>query len=376
MSGSQAIQQLAPRRPQRDRPADALQREREVARLRRRESRPEEQLVAVRRQGARARVRVAGLVVPALPRQVVAEGRRARTRRAGRAAGPARRAARRRRRRAGPRASARPRRPRGRRAAPPTGARARRRRAPPRRAARRAGAARAVPPPRRTRAPSPARPSGEAIMFACALKPSPRSSPAYAMQRSPVWTADAAARVDDRRPAGRRACGSAASSAVERVARRLAPREPVEQRAGRRRARRSTASRPRRPRRAPTARSGRRRTSATGRRRRAPRSAGRGRRSSRCRGAWRANLPGAVRRPPDLTTDRARAVLARVRAIPPRARRGLLRRGPRRAALRRHRAVGLRRTARLPWHRVVRADGSLTQGERQAALLDGRGRRR
>ena len=30
-----------------------------------------------------------------------------------------------------------------------------------------------------------------------------------------------------------------------------------------------------------------------------------------------ANLPVAVRRPPDLTTDRARAVLDRARAIPP-----------------------------------------------------------
>ena len=27
----------------------------------------------------------------------------------------------------------------------------------------------------------------------------------------------------------------------------------------------------------------------------------------------------------------------------------------------------------VPWHRVVRADGSLTQGERQAALLDAEG---
>ena len=27
----------------------------------------------------------------------------------------------------------------------------------------------------------------------------------------------------------------------------------------------------------------------------------------------------------------------------------------------------------LPWHRVVRADGSLTQGERQRALLDAEG---
>lgn len=29
--------------------------------------------------------------------------------------------------------------------------------------------------------------------------------------------------------------------------------------------------------------------------------------------------------------------------------------------------------ARVPWHRVVRADGSLTQGERQRTLLDAEG---
>jgi methylated-DNA-protein-cysteine methyltransferase-like protein len=29
--------------------------------------------------------------------------------------------------------------------------------------------------------------------------------------------------------------------------------------------------------------------------------------------------------------------------------------------------------AALPWHRIVRADGSLTQGERQRALLDAEG---
>ena len=29
--------------------------------------------------------------------------------------------------------------------------------------------------------------------------------------------------------------------------------------------------------------------------------------------------------------------------------------------------------ARVPWHRVVRADGSLAQGERQRALLDAEG---
>ena len=85
-----------------------------------------------------------------------------------------------------------------------------------------------------------------------------------------------------------------------------------------------------------------------------------------------ANLPGAVRRPPDLTTDRARAVLDRVRAIPPghvAAYSDVDAAAPR--------FVGTVLSAcadpGIPWHRVVRADGSLTQGERQAALLEAEG---
>ncbi len=79
-----------------------------------------------------------------------------------------------------------------------------------------------------------------------------------------------------------------------------------------------------------------------------------------------------MRRPPDLTTDRARAVLARVRAIP----RGYVAAYSDVDAVA-PRFVGAVLSARhepgLPWHRVVRADGSLTQGERQAALLEADG---
>ena len=76
-----------------------------------------------------------------------------------------------------------------------------------------------------------------------------------------------------------------------------------------------------------------------------------------------------VRRPPDLTTDRARAVLQRVRAIP----RGhvsaysdLDPAAPRFAGT----VLSACPDPSIPWHRVVRSDGSLTQGERQAALLE------
>ena len=81
-----------------------------------------------------------------------------------------------------------------------------------------------------------------------------------------------------------------------------------------------------------------------------------------------ANLPGVVRRPPDLTSDRARAVLERVRAIPPghvAAYSDVDPLAPRFAGT----LLAASTDPALPWHRVVRADGSLTQGERQAALL-------
>jgi len=70
----------------------------------------------------------------------------------------------------------------------------------------------------------------------------------------------------------------------------------------------------------------------------------------------------------DLDGDRARRVLARVRAIPP----GFVRTygdlspgSPRFAGA----VLASCHDPAVPWHRVVRADGSLAKGERQRALL-------
>jgi methylated-DNA-protein-cysteine methyltransferase related protein len=70
----------------------------------------------------------------------------------------------------------------------------------------------------------------------------------------------------------------------------------------------------------------------------------------------------------ELDADRARRVLARVRAIPP----GFVRTygdlspgSPRFAGA----VLASCHDARVPWHRVVRADGSLAKGDRQRALL-------
>jgi alkylated DNA nucleotide flippase Atl1 len=79
-----------------------------------------------------------------------------------------------------------------------------------------------------------------------------------------------------------------------------------------------------------------------------------------------------VRRLADLDSARAREVLARVRSIPhgqvaaysdvdPGA--------PRHAGA----VLAACDEPGLPWHRVVRADGSLAKGERQALLLDAEG---
>ena len=70
--------------------------------------------------------------------------------------------------------------------------------------------------------------------------------------------------------------------------------------------------------------------------------------------------------------SRAEAVLARVRAIPP----GFVRSygdvspgAPRFAGT----VLYAADDPDLPWHRVVRADGSLAKGERQRALLEAEG---
>lgn len=71
-------------------------------------------------------------------------------------------------------------------------------------------------------------------------------------------------------------------------------------------------------------------------------------------------------------TDRAERVLARVRAIPPgfvRAYSDLDPGAPRFAGA----VLSASDDPDLPWHRVVRADGSVPKGERQRALLDDEG---
>ena len=69
--------------------------------------------------------------------------------------------------------------------------------------------------------------------------------------------------------------------------------------------------------------------------------------------------------------EREFRVLQRIRATPP----GFVRTygdvspgAPRFAG-----ALLARTTEKVPWHRIVRADGSLTQGERQRRLLDAEG---
>jgi alkylated DNA nucleotide flippase Atl1 len=70
--------------------------------------------------------------------------------------------------------------------------------------------------------------------------------------------------------------------------------------------------------------------------------------------------------------DRAAEVLARVRAIPP----GFVRSyGDVSPGAPRFAGTVLSETddPDVPWHRVVRADGTLAKGERQRALLDAEG---
>ena len=85
-----------------------------------------------------------------------------------------------------------------------------------------------------------------------------------------------------------------------------------------------------------------------------------------------AYLPVAVRRPPDSRPTAPAPCSPASRAMPAGLRRRLRRPAPGAPRFAGHRAAGERRPA-IPWHRVVRADGSLTQGERQAQLLEAEG---
>ena len=71
-------------------------------------------------------------------------------------------------------------------------------------------------------------------------------------------------------------------------------------------------------------------------------------------------------------SDRAEQVLARIRAIPPgfvRAYGDVSPGAPRFAGT----VLAETHDPDLPWHRVVRADGSLAKGERQRRLLEAEG---
>ena len=74
----------------------------------------------------------------------------------------------------------------------------------------------------------------------------------------------------------------------------------------------------------------------------------------------------------DLAAPRPRAILERARSIPPGR---VTTYGDLDPAAPRHAGAVLSACAdpSVPWHRVVRADGSLAQGERQRRLLDAEG---
>ena len=148
---------------------------------------------------------------------------------------------------------------------------------------------------------------GAAIMLAWQETPAADRWPAYGDAAGAGVRADPPARVDDGDLAHvARLVGG--QHRGERVRRGAARREPVERARAVGRLGDRLRRRPRRRPVAPTARSGRRRTSATARPRRARRSPRRGRRSSR----YRVASGDAT-----LAPHGARAVLDRVRAIPP-----------------------------------------------------------
>ena len=79
-----------------------------------------------------------------------------------------------------------------------------------------------------------------------------------------------------------------------------------------------------------------------------------------------------MRRPLDTSTPRARAVLDKVRSIPPgrvTTYADLSPEAPRYAGA----VLASFHDPEVPWQRVVRADGSLAKGERQRRLLEAEG---
>ena len=331
------------------------------------EAGPEQQLVGLpapaRRRGRRARRPRRGG-----PRPSARRPRRPARRRAGAASSRrARRAGRRGPRRAGRRgaATARPRR--ARRAAPRTGGRGRRRPRP-RRPRARPSAARRGRPSAAANAAAIAAGHGVAGhhvgLAASSARRSRRRRTGCSPRRCGRRRRRAASTTPTWRTARQRVGARAArASAVRGVVARRQPVERVRAVGGlddRLRGHRADA----RPR--PGARASRRRTSATARPRRARRSPGRGRRSSRCRGA-------SARE--DTRDDRRRA---RARARPRSATRRRASCAPTATSPPARRASPAPCCPRcddpdVPWHRIVRADGSLAKGARQRALLEAEG---
>jgi alkylated DNA nucleotide flippase Atl1 len=79
-----------------------------------------------------------------------------------------------------------------------------------------------------------------------------------------------------------------------------------------------------------------------------------------------------MRRPIDIDSPRAQQVLARVREVPPgrvRAYSDLDPDAPRFAGA----VLASCHDPAVPWHRIVRADGSIPKGDRQRRLLEAEG---
>jgi methylated-DNA-protein-cysteine methyltransferase related protein len=88
-------------------------------------------------------------------------------------------------------------------------------------------------------------------------------------------------------------------------------------------------------------------------------------------GRWRARRPGGAYAQP-MTSPRERQILDRIQAIPPgfvRAYRDVSPGAPRLAGV----VLSACQDPDVPWHRVVRADGSLAKGDGQRVRLEAEG---